>query len=140
MYFINRMLEVLRNASNPSKILLTDDFWRDLNWFQNFLDKYNGTSLFDHRPIDCVIELDAYLTVHGGCWKNFVYHLPIPLGYKQMRGVHLEVINIFVALKLFKNMWSSRKVLIKCDSQAVVTVLRSGHTKDPFLKAYARNV
>ena len=31
-------------------------------------------------------------------------------------------------------------MLIKCDNQAVVTVLRSGRTKDPFLGACARNV
>ena len=139
-YFVNRMLEVLRNAQNPSKICLTDDFWRDLNWFQKFLDQYNGTSLFDHRPIDCVFELDACLTGLGGCWKNFVYHLPIPLGYKEMGIVHLEMINVLVALKLFKSMWSGKKVLIKCDNQAVVTVLTSGRTKDPFLGACARNV
>ena len=83
-YFVNRMLEVLRNAQNPSKILLTDDFMRDLSWFKNFLDQYNGTSLFDHRPVECVIELDACLTGLGGCWKNFVYHLAIPLGYNSM--------------------------------------------------------
>ena len=139
-YFVNRMLEVLRNAQNPSKILLTDDFMRDLSWFKKILDQYNGTSLFDHRPVECVIELDACLTGLGGCWKNFVYHLAIPLGYNSMGIVHLEMINILVALKLFKNMWSGKKVLIKCDNQAVVTVLRSGRTKDPFLGACARNV
>ena len=113
---------------------------RDLSWFKKFLDQYNGTSLFDHRPVECVIELDACLTSLGGCWKNFVYHLAIPLGYNSMGIVHLEMINILVALKLFKNMWSGKKVLIKCDNQAVVTVLRSGRTKDPFLGAFARNV
>ena len=63
-----------------------------------------------------MIELDACQTGLGGCWKNFVYHLTIPLGYKQMGIVHLEMINIFVALKLFQIMWSSKEVLVNCDN------------------------
>ena len=37
-------------------------------------------------------------------------------------------------------MWQGKKVLIKCDNQAVVMVLRSGCTQDPFLGACARNI
>ena len=95
------MLEVLRNAQNPSKILLTDDFRLDLNWFQKCLDQCTGRSLFDHRLIDCVIEFDVCLTGLGCCWKNFVYHIAIMLGYKKMKIVLLEMINVFVTLKLF---------------------------------------
>ena len=58
---------------------------------------------------------------------------PYLLGYNRMGIVHLEMTNILVALKLFKNMWTGKKVLIKCNNQAVVTVLRSGCTKEPSL-------
>ena len=43
-------------------------------------------------------------------------------------------------MKLFKCQWASKKVLIHCDNAAVVTVLRSGKTRDPYLGACARNV
>ena len=33
-----------------------------------------------------------------------------------------------------------RKVRVRCDNRAVVHVLRSGKTKDPFLDACARNI
>ena len=35
--FLNRMLQVLRTASKPQKIVLDDEFKRDLYWFQGFL-------------------------------------------------------------------------------------------------------
>ena len=54
--------------------------------------------------------------------------------------VHLEMANILVAIKTFAKAWNSKKVLIKCDNQAVVNVLRSGWAKDPFLGACARNI
>ena len=50
------------------------------------------------------------------------------------------MVNILVALRLFAPQWSGRKILVKCDNQAVVTVLRSGRTKDPYLSACARNI
>ena len=50
------------------------------------------------------------------------------------------MINILLALCLFHNQWTSKKVPIHCDNQAVVTVLNTGKTRDPFLAACARNV
>ena len=54
--------------------------------------------------------------------------------------VQLEMVNILLAVRLFQAHWASRKVLIKCDNEAVVSVLRSGKTKDPYLGACARNI
>ena len=70
--FLNRMLPLLRAGH---------EFRRDLRWFEKFLPLYNGVSLYDHRPIDHTLELDACLTGLGGRWCDFVYHLPIPLGF-----------------------------------------------------------
>ena len=57
-----------------------------------------------------------------------------------MNTVHLEMLNIFLALNLFKNYRRHKKVLVKCDNKAVVTVPNSGRTRDPFLGACARNL
>ena len=36
-FFLNRMLETLRNASNPARVQLDSDFQKDLGWFDKFL-------------------------------------------------------------------------------------------------------
>ena len=64
--FLNRMLEVLRNAKNPQKIDLASEFMRDIRWFSKFLPLYNGVSMYGHKPIDQVLELDACLMGLGG--------------------------------------------------------------------------
>ena len=50
------------------------------------------------------------------------------------------MVNILLAMRLFANLWSSKKILIRCDNQAVATVLRSGKTCDSFLAVSARNI
>ena len=69
-----------------------------------------------------------------------VYHLPIPCGFKSLDIVHLKMANILVAVKIFARGWSGRRVLIKCNNQAVVAVLNSGKARDAYLGACARNV
>ena len=65
MYFLNRMLGTLRNASNPARVVLNDDFQRDLAWFDKFLPSYNGISLYIHKRSDTILEFDACLTGLG---------------------------------------------------------------------------
>ena len=93
------------------------------------MDIYNGVLLFDHKPIQVTLQLDASLTGFGRMLgENFVYNLPMPSGYKQMSIVHLAT-GI-----------ENRKVLIRCENQDVVLVLKSGRTCDLFLAACARSV
>ena len=54
--------------------------------------------------------------------------------------IHLEMINIFVALKVWAYQWKDRKVRVKCDNMAVVKVLTSEKTKDATLGACAHNI
>ena len=54
--------------------------------------------------------------------------------------VQLEMVNILLAVKLFQAHWSGRNVLIKCNNEAVVSVLRSGKTKDAYLGACTRDI
>ena len=137
--FLNRMLDLLRFAHRRQKVMLTSDLKRDLRWFSKFLPMY-GVSLYDHRPIDVTLELDTCLIGLGGRSGSFIYHLPIVKGYMNWTIVHLEMVNILLAVKLFKRQWTSKQVLIHCDNAAVMTVLRSGKTRDPYLGTCARNV
>ena len=57
--FLNRMLDLLRQADKQAKVVLTEDFHRDLNWFSQFLTKFNGVAFFSHDPVHYHIELDA---------------------------------------------------------------------------------
>ena len=50
------------------------------------------------------------------------------------------MLNILVAIRVWCQYWSNRRIIIKCDNQAVVTVFNSGKTQDMTLAAITRNI
>ena len=48
-----------------------------------------------------------------------------PLRFMIWSIVQFEILNILLAVRLFQAHWAGRKILIKCDNEAVVSVLRS---------------
>ena len=134
------MLDLLRASDKVNKISLSVEFKRDLNWFLHFLPKFNGKAFISHRQITEEIELDASLQGLGTRWVHQVYTLAIPLGYNDLSIVHLEMLNILVAVRTWGQQWCGKAVRIACDNQAVVSVLNSGKSRDLTLAAIARNI
>ena len=134
------MLQLLRDHAHSSKILLDAEFHKDLNWFLTFLTSFNGVTIYDICPISDYIYLDACLTGLGGCFKNPVYIIPLPLGFEHYSIVHLEMLNIVVALKIWGPMWPDARIQIHCDNSVVVQVLTSGGSRDPVLSTCAHNI
>ena len=133
-------MDVLRSIEDKKIVPVTREAQRDINWFLKFIPLYNGVTFFDQKPIDHSIELDASLQGMGARWASQVYALQIPLGYMEMQIVHLEMLNILAALRLWHKSWHNCKVAIACDNLAVVQVLNSGKTRDLTLAAIARNI
>ena len=72
-------------------------------------------------------------------WKSGVSP-KISFRFRGLNIAHLEMVNILVATKMFCQQWSKKSVQIFCDNSAVVWVLQSGRTKDPYLAPCARNI
>ena len=60
-----------------------------------------------------------------------MYHLPIEIGFRNWTIVNLEMVNILIAIRLFRTYWASRRVLIHRDNEAVVSVLKTGKIRVP---------
>ena len=139
-FFLKRMLSLLRQHASKNYVILDQEFQKNLNWFNTFLLQYNGITFYDKvYPQDKVI-LDASLQGLGGVFKNMVYSLQIPKGFNNYTIVHLEILNIIVALKLWGPLWKNHTIEVKCDNMAVVEVLNAGRARDPMLATSARNI
>ena len=125
---------------DKNQIKITTEAKRDINWFTKFISIYNGVTFFYQKPIAHSIELDASLQGMGAWWGSEVYTLTIPLGYMNLQIVHLEMLNILAALRVWQEPWRNSKIAIACDNLAVVQVLNSGKTRDLTLAAIARNI
>ena len=60
-------------------------------------------------PIQAELHLDSCLTGKGGIFENQCYALPIPKDFNQYSIVHLEMLNIVVALKVWATQWSNKQ-------------------------------
>ena len=87
-----------------------------------------------------IVELDACLEGLGVICTNQVYSIKIPKNFENYSIVHLEMLNILVALRVWCRQWAASKILLKCDNRAVVSVLNSGKTLDLTLGAMAQNI
>ena len=77
-YFLNRILQIVRNNVQSRKILITQDFRNDLAWFNQFLTQYNGVTYYDTNYCHTEVHLDACLSGLGASFKSIVYALRIP--------------------------------------------------------------
>ena len=80
-FFLNRLLEFLHSMEDKGQVDLPVEAKRDINWFLKFLPSFNGITIFDQKPLDGFIELDASLQGLGAVWGNQVYAMDVTLGY-----------------------------------------------------------
>ena len=106
--FLNRMLDTLRAAHKQDIIVIDCEFRRDLNWFTKFLPKINGVAFFNHKPIYTYVELDASLQGLGAMCGREIYAIALPIGYQNYNIVHLEMINILVAVRTWAPQWQGQ--------------------------------
>ena len=141
--FVNRILHLFRSSPGKRRIKLSPDFFLDIKWFQKFVPDFNAIIFVDkpNLPYQDSLHLDSSLTGLGGIWSNRVYTSPIVAipGF-DLKIVHLEMINILVALRLWGTFWKHSTVKIFCDNQAVVQVVATSKTKDPCLAACIRHI
>ena len=104
------MLEFLRSIPEGNSIQIPLEFHQDLNWFLQFLKKFNGVTFFDVRPYKMEIELDACLPGVGAKCGSQVYASQLPPEFGDFNIVHLEMLNILVALRVWRDQWSNQKI------------------------------
>ena len=141
--FINRILALFRRNSGKKRIYLDQDFHKDIAWFLKFLPVFNGITYFKKLEVDKEqnLFLDASLTGLGGVWRNRVYATPvINIPNFHLTIVHLEMLNVVIALRLWGGHWRNMRIAIFCDNYSVVQVIMSSKTKDPFLALCIRNI
>ena len=140
--FLNHMLAYLRLQQGPI-IHLGEAFVKDLNWFTSLISAYNQSPSFDMIDQGSVqhIFVDASLLGLGGCWGRVAYFDKIPVSIKRGRGiVHFEMFNVYVALRHWGNKLQGCRVCINSDNMAVVQIVNSYRTNDPFWGMCIRNI
>ena len=99
------------------------------HWFLNFLPSFNDTSFIKRNAVDPVqsLYLGACLTAVGGVWRDCVYATPIQnLEGLNLKIVHLEILNIVIALMIWGSLWSHSTITVHCDNLGIVFEVKTG--------------
>ena len=140
--FVNRILAVLRSAPMKGKVTLPPGFFKDIKWFNVFLEKFNGiVKIHENEFSNHEVYVDASLTRVGGIFNNKVYSTSIPEPILNVASiVHLEAANILIAFKIWAKYWKNSKLSIWCDNLAVVHAFTYHKVRDVWLMACVRNI
>jgi hypothetical protein len=140
--FVGRMLDTLRRSPLSGFTPLDDEFQKDIFWFLQWIALYNGVHLMKHIDYYTKAFVDSSLTGCGGICGHQIYHAEFPdfILDMDLDIVHLEMLNIVLACKLWANVWSNAAVEIFCDNAPAVCVLQNGRSKDNYLLKCAREI
>ena len=135
--FTNRILAVLRGSPKVGYIALNEAFHKDIAWFNQFLESFNGSvKIHDHNGINNVVYVDASLFAMGAIFNRKVYTLQIPQVLKTLYSiVHFEAVNILVMLRTWGKYMKNQRCTVYCDNKAVVNTYTYHRIQDPFLMA-----
>ena len=142
--YTNRMLQCLRDMPERGTDGLSLGFRQDLRFFLDLLPQYSGVRILDKQnlPYQASIELDACLTGCGATiGEEFYSEVFPPLVLEQNHSIaHLEMLNVVVALKVWRELWAGKRVRIEGDNSNTCLALQTGRSRDPFLQHCVREV
>ncbi len=133
--FVRRMIDLaacFRWIDHP--IRLNPPFRSDLQWWAEFLPRWNGVGFFQPPEHSKTLVSDA-----SGSWGCGAFCLPhwLQLEWPSSWLAHhiaaKELVPILLAVAVWGHEWVGQRVLCRCDNAAVVAVINSGTAKDPLL-------
>ena len=123
---------------------LSFQFKQDMLFFAELLPIFNGRKIMGKAivPYQHQVELDACLTGCGAVAGEQFYAAQFPVHVLRADHTiaHLELLNIVLAIKVWRRRWSGWTVKVFCDNLNTVHVLQSGRSRDHFMRSCAREV
>ena len=141
--FLARMLEKLRECSDPKSVNLSEEFRKDIKWWVNYLTVFNGVSILWMLHIkvpDKLASSDACLQGMGAVSGKEYIKLPFPQEWRGRNIAELELLAIVVTTKVWLNKFEGKSVTFKCDNKVVVEVLNCGRARDKMLLKLMREL
>lgn len=144
--FLRRMIDLLRCfRKDDHPIRLNAEFKRDLKWWLDFFNQWNGISFFLlpnllPPPTVCVGS-DASGTLGYGAYINSEWfngrwspkQTPLSIAYK-------ELFPVVLAAHVWGHNWRRQRILFKVDNEAVVAILNSRTSRDPHIMVLLRSL
>ena len=144
--FFSRILIVWKEAyQTKSNIIISSEMHKDLQWWDSFLEEYNGVSHIPNdiwsRP-DEIFSSDSCLTGCGACSSTNYFHFQLPDSIiKQGHYINqFELYAILIAVREWSAQFQNKNILVYCDNQTSVNVLCNGCVNCTFMQKCLREI
>ena len=130
----------------PGRRKLTEDIKQDLRWWDRFLYKFDGVSMFPESrwlPPNSLISMDSCLTGCGGWSDGEYFHAEFPSKFNNRKDINineLECLAVVVAVKVWLPKLQNKNVLMYCDNEVTVQVINRGNARNKFTQACLREL
>ena len=143
--YLSRILNFLRSLLKTGKREIPESVKHDVRSWQKFAPLFNGVSLLtevEWSHPDMFISSDSCLTGGGAfCLGEFVHWCyPAKLLRRKLNINQLECLMVVIALKLWSDKLSRKKLQFNCDNQVTVIALNSGCSRDLVIQACLREI
>ena len=144
--FISRLLVVLGKLKlQHHKFRVNQEVSKDLMWWKRFLLHFNGVTFIPDvlwSEPDGVFSTDACLSGGGGWYNKQFFRFKFPqwvLGQDFHINI-LELMVVVIAVKIWGQDFSSKRIQIYCDNTATVATVNSGRTRDKHMLGLLREL
>ena len=135
---LSRLIGELPHATETKAITVSVEMLKDIKWWLQFMEHYNGISLLWLQ--DCLqpnlwLATDACLTGGGGHCGTQYFHYKFNSEIMKETG-HIsqrELFTVVIAVKLWSEQLKGKILRVECDNEALVCTVNSGRTRDKFM-------
>ena len=146
--FVRRMLDQAKQIQHLHyKVALSEDFKKDVVWWLLFLPTWNGQSMFLQEAwstnIDLHLFTDASNVAASGYFRGEWFVIPFIGPQLALASYSInwrEMYAIVVSAATFGSQWSGQRIMMHCDNQCIVEVVRGGTCKNSLIMDLVRQL
>jgi hypothetical protein len=137
--FIGRLIAMLTQAKRTHRTLIriNNEARSDIRWWHLFVSSWNGVSMLREQlrkhPNQEFWSDASGSWGAGALWSNHWFQVKWPASLQSCQIAIKELIPITLACALWGKYWVKSIVRANCDNEAVVTIINSGYSQEPFL-------
>ncbi len=144
--FLRRIIDASTTVPNPNdELTIPEEVRKDIRWWKTFATPWNGSSFLLHpnwTPApDFQLFTDSSGTIgFGAFWDGLWFNGHWSPDQDAMSIQWKELYPIVLAVSVWGNRWSRRKILFCCDNMAVVSCIQTGTSHSKPMMTLLRNL
>ena len=132
--FLRRLFnQISMLKHNAHRTILTGEVRKDLLWWSQFLETFNGKSaILDEVPIETVFT-DACDEAAGGVFGRDWFYFNWSQDWPLARHFHINekvVVAVALAAHRWAKKWQNKKIIVYADNTATVSAIHRGSSRN----------